>query len=83
MPHYIVEHEYQEPLSEERHNEESARAKPCLKQYGVTWYGSWLAMDRMKMFCDFEAASSEQIRDALRSADVPFARVWQAHRWVP
>lgn len=83
MPHYIVEHEYQEPLTDERHTEEGVRADPCLQQHGVKWCGSWLAADRMKMICDFEATSAEEIRDALRSAEVPFARVWPATRYLP
>jgi hypothetical protein len=83
MPHYIVEHEYQSPLTDERHNEEGARADPCLAQYGVTWHASYLATDRLKMLCEFEADSMEHIRDALRSADVPFARVWPALKYTP
>jgi Protein of unknown function (DUF4242) len=83
MQHYIVEHEYQEPLSDEQHNAEGMRADPCLRQYGVKWHGSFLAVDRRRMICNFEAESAEQIRDALRSADVKFVRVWPVHRFLP
>jgi hypothetical protein len=83
MALYIVEHEYREPLTDEKHSEEAKRADPCLGKYGVTWKGSYLATDRMKMICEFEAESSEKIRDALRSAEVPFARVWQTHKYTP
>ncbi len=81
MPKYIVEHEYQTPLTEELHSEEAKRANPCLEKYAVTWLASYLAVDRMKMVCEFEADSQEQIRDALRSAAVPFARVWPAIKY--
>ena len=81
MPRYVVEHEYREPLTDEMHNEEARRADPCLAQYGVKWKATYLAADRMKAMCDFEAESAEQIMTALRSADVPFARVWQATRY--
>ena len=83
MPHYIVEHEYQEPLTDQQHNDEAIRSEPCLKQYGVTWHGSWLATDRLRMICSFEAESAEQVRDAHRSADVKFVRVWPVHRYLP
>src|SRR5262249_13408112 len=83
MVKYIVEHEYTEPLTDERHSEEAKRADPCLARYGVTWKGSWLATDRLKMICEFECETAEQIRNALRSAEVPFARVWQCHKYTP
>jgi hypothetical protein len=83
MPLYIVEHEYKEPLTEEKHNAEAKRADPCLAKYGVSWKASYLATDRMKMVCEFESETSEKIRDALRSAEVPFARVWQTLKYTP
>ena len=81
MNKYIVEHEYKAPLTEELHSEEVKRAEPCLAEYGVTWMASYLATDRMKMVCEFECESAEKIRSALRSADVPFAKVWQAIKY--
>jgi hypothetical protein len=47
----------------------------------VVWKCSYLAVDRMRMICEFEADSAERIRDALRSAEVPFVRVWPAIRY--
>ena len=81
MQSYIVEHEFSEPYSDERHGADAKRADPCLAQYGVTWIATYLAADRLRMLCEFEAESSEKIRDALRSAEVPFARVWPAHKY--
>jgi hypothetical protein len=81
MQKYVVEHEYKTPLTDEVHNEEARRADPCLERYGVTWLTSYLATDRTRMICEFEADSAEHIRDALRSADVPFARVWPAIKY--
>jgi hypothetical protein len=82
MPVYVVEHEYQTPLTDELHNEEVRRADPCLAQYGVTWKASYIASDRLKQICEFEAVNAEQVRSALRSADVPFARCWQADKYT-
>ncbi len=83
MQKYVVEYEYKAPLTDTRHDEDARRIDPCLAQYGVTWKASYLASDRMKMICEFEAESAEQIRNALRSADVPFARVWAALKYTP
>jgi hypothetical protein len=83
MPLYIVEHEYAQPLSEEAHKAEMARADPCLRQYEVTWKASYLAVDRMKMVCIFEAENAEQVRSAMRSGDIPFAKVWATYKFSP
>ena len=83
MQKYVVEYEYQTPLTDDLHNEEAARIDPCLAEYGVLWKASYLATDRMRMFCEFEAESAEQIRNALRSAEVRFQRVWPALKYQP
>ena len=79
---YVVEHEYTRPLTEELHNDEAKRAGKCLEEHGVKWRRSYLALDRLKMICEFESETAEQIMTALRSAEVPFARVWQAHKYT-
>ena len=78
---YVVEFEFTAPFTDERYGESAKRLDPCLAQYGVTWMASYLAADRMRMFCEFEAQSAEQMRDALRSAETPFVRVWQALKY--
>jgi hypothetical protein len=81
MQKYVVEHEYKTPYSDEQHSADAKRTDPCLHQYGVAWVASYLAADRMKMICEFEAETMEQIRNALRSAELPFSRVWQAVKY--
>ena len=81
MNRYVVEYEFKAPFTDERHNESAARLDPCLAQYGVTWLTSYLATDRLKMVCEFECETAEKIRGALRSADMPFVRVWQALKY--
>jgi hypothetical protein len=82
MATYVVEHEYEKPLSEEQHNEEARRADPCLAKFGVTWKATYLSGDRLKMLCEFEGDSKDHIVNALRSADVSFVRVWPATKWL-
>ena len=79
---FVVEHEYKTPLTEALHDDEAKRAEKCLAQYGVKWRRSYLAIDRLKMICEFECENAEQIMGALRSAEVPFARVWPAHKFT-
>ncbi len=81
MKTYLVEHAYAEPLSDEHHSEETRRATPCLAQYQVTWKASYLAEDRLRMICEFEADTRERVVDALRSAAVAFVKVWPAHKY--
>ncbi|HUJ26366.1 MAG TPA: nickel-binding protein [Myxococcales bacterium] len=81
MQRYVVEHEFNQPLTPKGFEDSSKKAGPCYQQYGVVWLASYLASDGLKMICEFEAESAEHIRDALRSAEVPFARVWPAHKY--
>jgi hypothetical protein len=77
---YLVEQEFSPPLTDELHDVLAKRLEPCLMQYGVTWKASFLATDRTRMTCEFECDSAEQLRTALRSADIAFVRVWQARK---
>ena len=83
MPYVILEKEFDPPLSEEVHDAEAERLDPCLQTHGVRWIRSYLSTDRRKMICEFEAADAESLRGALRSAGVPFSRVWAAEEYFP
>jgi hypothetical protein len=50
----------------------------CLQAHGAKWRRSYLAKDRKRMICEFEAADAEQVRESARSAGVPFDRCWTA-----
>ena len=75
MQKYVVEYEYQTPLTDDLHNEEAARIDPCLAEYGVLWKASYLATDRMRMFCEFEGADAQSVRDVQNAAQASFERV--------
>ena len=80
MLHYIVEQKFPMRLTDEQHDQTARQLDPCLKARSVSWVQSFLATDRLGMLCEFEAESAEAVRDAYRSADLPFARIWQAHK---
>ena len=43
------------------------------------WRRSSLSLDRLRMTCEFEAPDAESVREALRTAGVPYERVWTAN----
>lgn len=78
MTHIIVEQTFDPPLTDEAFSRLAARVEPCLEQYGVAWVRSFMAADRRRMICHFEAADAETVRAAYRSADARFDRAWTA-----
>lgn len=83
MPVLIVERSFEHPVGEEEVDHLFARLGPCLGQYDVHWIHSYLATDRRRMFCAFEAADAETVRSAHRAARVGFEAVWAADRLAP
>lgn len=78
MAHLILEHTFDAPLTDEEHNRQAQRLDPCLEKYGARWVRSYLAADRRRMVCEFEAPDADAVRAAYRSANVNFDRVWAA-----
>jgi hypothetical protein len=76
MARIVMEQTFEKPMSDEELAVFSKRIDVCLELRNGTWARSYLAADRRRMFCEFEAPDAESVRDALRSADVPFDRVW-------
>jgi hypothetical protein len=83
MAYLIAEYRYDPPLTDEQLNRESAALQPCLQAHGVRRLRTYLAADRTRGFCEFEAADAESVREAYRSAKVGFKRVWQADLYGP
>lgn len=78
MTHIIVEQSFDPPLTPDDFSRLAARIEPCLEQYGVDWIRSYMAADRSRLVCHFQAADAETVRAAYRSADARFDRVWTA-----
>jgi uncharacterized protein DUF4242 len=74
----VVEHLFEQPLTEEALKATFERLDPCLKSRGASWKRSYVSADRHKMICEFEAADAEAVRASLRAAEAPFERVWVA-----
>jgi hypothetical protein len=78
MPHFIVEYAFDPPLSDAAFKGAFDALKPCLEVRNIRRLRSWLAEDKTRMLCEYEAGDTQTVRDAYRSAQVPFVRVWSA-----
>jgi hypothetical protein len=78
VAHLIVEQIFEVPLTDEEHGQIGQRLDKCLESYGARWLRSYLALDRRRMVCEFEAPDAEAVRTSYRSAGVAFERVWTA-----
>jgi hypothetical protein len=78
MARIMMEQTFETPMSDEELSVFSKRLDPCLDLRNGTWARSYLAFDRKRMVCEFEAPDAESVREALRQANVPFDRVWSA-----
>ena len=83
MPYLIVEYRYDPPLTDEQLNRDSAALGPCLQAHNVRRLRTFLAADRTRGFCEFEAGDAESVREAFRSAKVRFEHVWLADLYGP
>jgi hypothetical protein len=78
MATVLLEQRFEPPLSEEDYAKLAKRLDPCLEIRDAVWVRSYVAADRSRCICEFEAPDAESVRQACRSADVPFERVWTA-----
>lgn len=79
MTRVLVEHVFTEPFTDERAMAVARQLDPCIEVRNGAWRRSSLSKDRLRMVCEFEAPDAESVREAHRSAGVPFERVWAAH----
>jgi hypothetical protein len=79
MARVIAEQVFTEPLTDEQAAAHAKRLDPCLELRRGTWRRTSLAIDRLRMVCEFEAPDAEAVREAFRNAGIRFERVWTAH----
>jgi hypothetical protein len=76
MARVLVEHTFSEPLSDERFSAAAKQLDPCLEIRNGMWRRSSLSRDRLRMVCEFEAPDAQSVREAFRSANIAFDRVY-------
>jgi hypothetical protein len=83
MPIYMVDRRFASPLNVEEFAAAGQQLSPCLDAREVKWISSHLSSDGTHSICVFEAVDAEAVREANRTAGLPFDKVWQAVRFTP
>ena len=78
VPFYIVERVFDPPITREQFADGGKVLQPCIEERDVKHVASHLAVDGSRCVCVFEAADAERIREANRTAGIPFEKVWPA-----
>jgi hypothetical protein len=78
MERIIMEQTFATPMSDEQMSKVSKRIDDCLELRNGAWARSYVSRDRKRMVCEFVAPDAESVREALRSGNVPFDRVWSS-----
>jgi hypothetical protein len=81
MPTLVVEERFDPPVDVSKVNPYVEKLSPCLPSYEVKWLASFLAADGSRCVCVYEAPSADAVRQAYRSAGVPFTAVWPANHY--
>jgi hypothetical protein len=75
----MVEQVFTEPLTDERYQVFAKKIDPCVEVRRGMWRRSSVSLDKLRMICEFEAPDAESVREAFRSAEIAFERVWTAN----
>jgi hypothetical protein len=86
MPILVVEERFDPPVDVSKANpnaENADKLSPCLPTYDVKWVASFLGSDGSRCVCVYDAPSADAVRQAYRTAGVPFEAVWPAQHFKP
>jgi uncharacterized protein DUF4242 len=78
MTMIIIETSFDPPVTDEEFDALAEKVTPCLDERQATWITSYMATDRRRRICVFEAKDAESVRQAYRLSGVKFDRVWAA-----
>jgi hypothetical protein len=79
MPFLIIEYDFDPPITAEGLQQMKAQLAPCAGVRNIRGIRTVIAEDGRRGFCELEAPDAETVREAYRSAKVPFRSVWPAH----
>jgi len=74
----VLEQSFEIPIAEAELNSAAKQLDRCLERHGARWMRSYLAKDRKRLICEFEAPDAERVRESYRSAGLDFERCWVA-----
>ena len=78
MPVLIIEYDFDPPITEEGLAQMGAQLAPCIGVRQIRRLRTVIAADGRHGFCELEGPDAETVREAYRSARVPFRSVWPA-----
>jgi hypothetical protein len=78
MAHVIMEQTFDSPITDEDLGNFARRLDECLELRQGAWVRSYVAADRKRMICEFDAPDAQSVREALRSTAFACDRVWSA-----
>jgi hypothetical protein len=78
MVRIVVEQVFEQPMSDEDYAAFAKRLDPCLDAQSAVWRRSYMATDKRRLTCEFEAPDADAVRTAMRSAGLKFERAWAA-----
>jgi hypothetical protein len=76
MARVVLEQSFETPISDEAMAKVARRMDECLELRNGAWMRTYVSLDRKRMICEFFAPDADSVRDALRSSDIPFDRVY-------
>jgi Protein of unknown function (DUF4242) len=82
MPRYLVERTFSERLALPSPNQEAQARLTFIDNNaldGVTWIHSYIAPDRKKSFCIYDAPTPEAVRRAAQRNDLPVDRITEVY----
>ena len=83
MPIYLCERTFSPPLTTEQFAAGGQALAPCISAREVTWLSSNFATDGTRSVCMFEAADADRVREANRTAGLPFEKVYAVSVFKP
>jgi hypothetical protein len=78
MARIVVEQVFDPPMSDADYAAFSKRLDPCLEARSAVWRRSYMAIDKRRLTCEFDAPDADAVRAAMRSAGIKFERAWAA-----
>ncbi len=83
MAIFLCERTFTPPLTPAQFAANGEALAPCLEARNISWIASHFAADGSRCVCMYDAADAELVRDANRTAGLPFDKVWPAQVFKP
>ncbi len=74
----IVERVFPEPVTQDEIQAGEDRAAGCHEDYQVRFLKTYVARDRKRVVCVYEAPDAESVRTVQETADLPYEKLWPA-----